>query len=232
MSQITNDNGSSGALSDKAYQSIRQMVLEYAIPRGKRISEMKLGQQLGISRTPVREAIQRLAREGLLVTRPSSGTYVVEPASHEVHDIYEVRLAIESMTAAKAARRMKPADIRQMQKYVKQMRNAIHAFRKTGDSVITGKLLLDFHTADQAFHDLILQVSGNDFAKTIVSQAHVRQYVFGQQSHHRDLHHLSQVLLFHTRIARAIAKRDARRSKQMMAKHTRQSMNDALVQIR
>jgi DNA-binding GntR family transcriptional regulator len=220
------------ALSDQAYHRIRQMVLEQAFPKDKRISETRLGCELGISRTPVREAIQRLAQEGLLVQRPSSGTYVVEPKSHDVHDIYEVRLALESMAAAKATKRIKPRDIRQLKQHVEDMNRVIHTFRQTGLPVLKDELLLQFHMADKAFHDLILKAAGNSFARSIVSQGHVKQYVFGLDSHHRDLHHLSWVWLMHARIARAIAQRDARAARHWMAKHIRSSMKDALEQVR
>jgi len=232
LSKTVSESDSKDTLSKQAYLKIRQMVMDRAFPSDKRISETRLGRELGISRTPVREAIQQLSREGLLVQRPSSGTYVVQTQASEVHDIYEVRLALETMAVSKAAKRMKPQDIRQLKGYVQEMNQVIFAFRASGESVIKGILLSQFHQADKAFHNLILQVAGNSFAQAIVSQGHVKQHVFGQQSHHRDLHHLAWVWLLHARIARAIGRRDSKAARHAMAKHIRTSMRDALAQVR
>lgn len=226
------ESGSKNALSQKAYLHIRQMVMEQAFPSDKRISETRLGRELGISRTPVRQAIQQLAREGLLIQRPSSGTYVVQAQASEIHDIYEVRLALETMAVRKATKRIKPRDIRQLNLHVQEMNQTLHAFRDRGDAILQGDLLQKFHQADKAFHDLILKAANNNFAQAIVSQGHVKQHVFGQKSHHRDLHHLAWVWLMHARIARAIKNRDAKAARHYMTRHIRMSMRDALIEVR
>ena len=221
---------SKDAFSQQAYEQIRRMVIEGLLPGTRRISETKLGKALGFSRTPVREAIQRLSREGLLVQRPSSGTYIVQPQKREVQDIYEVRLALESMAASKAAKLMRDQQITQMNQCIEKMKRAIHAFRKSGHDVLQGTQLSRYHAADQKFHALILKSAGNRFAQSIVSQSHVKQLIFGQQSHHRNLHHLAWLWLKHAQLARAITQRNAAEARRRMNRLIKASMRDALAQ--
>jgi DNA-binding GntR family transcriptional regulator len=223
---------SNPVLSDLAYEQVRQMVLTGVVPRDKRISETKLGKELGYSRTPVREAIQRLAREGLLIQRPSSGTYIVKPEQREIKDIYEVRLALETMAASHAAKRMSDKHINQLNHCVEKMIRAIRTFRKTGKDVLQGKELTQYHAADEKFHQLILQAAGNKFAQSIISQGHVKQFIFGHQSHHRNLHHLAWLWLKHAQLARAIAKHDANDARRRMNRLIKASMRDALSQAK
>lgn len=227
----TQSDETKDALSDHAYEQIRRMVMEGVLPRTRRISETKLGNELGISRTPVREAIQRLAREGLLVQRPSSGTYIVQPKRREVQEIYEVRLALETMAVSKAARLMTDKQIAKLNQCVEKMKQAITAFRKTRQDVITGNLLSRYHAADQTFHNLILTSANNRFAHSIVTQGHVKQFIFGQQSHHRNLHHLAWMWLKHAQLARAITRRDPSDARRCMNRLIKTSMHDALKQV-
>ena len=102
---------STSSLSQIAYQKIRQRLFASDFHAEDRISETVLASQLGISRTPVREAIRRLQNEGLLHQIPRKGTFVVQPDRDELIETYDVRRALECMAARKAgetdvARRM------------------------------------------------------------------------------------------------------------------------------
>ncbi len=223
---------SSPVLSQRAYEQVRQMVLDGALPRDKRISETKLGKELGYSRTPVREAIQRLAREGLLVQRPSSGTYILQPQLREIKDIYEVRLAVETMAASNAAKKRSEKCAKQLLSCVARMRRAIHSFRKSQKPVMQGKELAQYHAADEQFHQLILEAADNAFAQSIIMQGHVKQFIFGHQSHHRNLHHLAWLWLKHAQLARAIQRQDAALARRCMNRLIKASMRDALSQAK
>lgn len=217
--------------SHNAYESIQQMLVSHKLPLGSKISEQRLAAQLGVSRTPVREAIRRLQEEGFLVQVPSSGTFVATPNRKQLIEMYEIRLALEAAAIGKAIRRMKPSEVRRIAELTEDMRQAIRNFRDSGKPVMQGKPLQQFLTADMAVHQLIMHAAGNETAYKVVNNARLRQRVFGAHSHRRDLRHVSRVLLLHTRLARAIAQRDPKAAKQWLCRHIRSSLRAALAEF-
>lgn len=215
-------------LSQRAYEHIQQKLLDESISAGMRISETKLAQELGISRTPVREAIRRLQSEGLLYQVPSSGTFLAQPDRSQLIEAYEVREALECMAVVKATRRMTPKERTELQLLCKKMHAAAVAMRDAKAEVLDGEPLRQFLTADLAFHLLLLRAAGNQLAMKIVADSHVRNRVFGYRSHRRGLHHVAWVWLIHARIARAVLRRDPQAARAWMKRHIRASLRDAL----
>ncbi len=97
---------STNNLSGLAYKHISDELANGKLTPGQKISEPVLAKKLGISRTPVREAIQRLQNEGLLQQVPSSGTYVAQTNRAPLIETYEIRLALETMAVRKVAERI------------------------------------------------------------------------------------------------------------------------------
>ncbi|MGE0722840.1 MAG: GntR family transcriptional regulator [Alphaproteobacteria bacterium] len=91
--------------SDSAYARIRALLADGALGPNQPLSERALAERVGLGRTPVREALKRLARDGLVQVVPMRGTFVRVPGIDEVREIYEVRLALEGMAAELAAER-------------------------------------------------------------------------------------------------------------------------------
>ncbi len=215
-------------LSQLAYEHIQQKLLDESLQAGTRISETKLAQELGISRTPVREAIRRLQSEGLLYQVPSSGTFLAQPDRSQLIEAYEVREALECMAVVKATRRMTPKERAELKTLCDKMHDAVVTMRDTKAEVLDGEPLRQFLTADLAFHLLLLRAAGNQLAMKIVADSHVRNRVFGYRSHRRGLHHVAWVWLVHARIARAVLRRDAQAARHWMRRHIRTSLRDAL----
>ena len=217
------------SLSQIAYRNIRQRLLDAKLLAGDKVSEAGIAREIGVSRTPVREAIRRLQEEGVLYQVPSSGTFVSEPDRAKVIEAYEIRLALEGFAVGKATRRMTPSDRAELSSLCEQMHAAVSAFRDSGDEVLDGELLKSFLTADLAFHLLLLKAADNQSALKIVSDAHVRNRVFGYQTHRRDLHHLTRAWLVHARIVRAVRQQNPKRACYWMRRHIRSSLRDALI---
>lgn len=220
---------SSTSFSQLAYETIRKRLLASEFLPDRRISEKALANQLGMSRTPVREAIRRLQNEGLLYQVPRSGTFVVRPDRKKLIEIYEVRMALESMFVRKAAKAMSHEDCQRLQLLCDEMLAAIKVMRDSTASVLVGDPLQRYLRADLAFHMLLLEAGGNGEAKKIVADGRVRDAVYGARTHHRTLHHVAWVWLFHARIVRAVRRRDARASQYWLRRHIRSSLRDALV---
>ncbi len=218
----------STTLSAVAYRHIQRQLLRARLRSGAKISEHSLARELGISRTPVREAIRRLESEGMLRQVASSGTFVAEPDRAQLVEAYEVRMALEAFAVRRAALHMLPRQIHELQQLCDEMRAAITAFRNAGTGLMEGAPLRRYLLADLAFHLLLLRAAGNRHALKIYSDVHIRSAIFGYRSHQRDLHHLAHVWLQHARVARAVRLRHAEAAQRLLEKHMQSSLDAAL----
>lgn len=211
-----------------AYRLLQERLWSGALPPGTKISETRLAKELGMSRTPVREAIARLEREGVMQQVASSGTFVKRPDRLAIVEAYEVRIAIECFAVQKAALHMKPAQIRTLQSHCDQMLAAIRVFRDSRAPVMDGEPLSRYLGADLSFHFLLVETAANRRALDIFRDVNLLNAIFGCRSHERDLHHVAWVWLGHARVARAIRKRDPKDALRALERHMRVSMDAAL----
>jgi DNA-binding GntR family transcriptional regulator len=218
----------STTLSAVAYRHIQSRLLRASLRAGAKISEHRLARELGISRTPVREALRRLESEGMLRRVASSGTFVAEPDRAQLIEAYEVRMALEAFAVKRAALRMLPRQVHELQQLCDEMRAAVTAFRNSGAAIMEGAPLRRYLLADLAFHLLLLRAAGNRYALKILCDVHIRSAIFGYRSHQRDLHHLAYVWLDHARVARAVRQRDAAAAQRCLEKHMQASLEAAL----
>jgi len=98
-----------GLIADRAYAGLRDLIVTLRLPPGSALREDAMMRDLGLGRTPLREAVKRLALEGLVEVRPRSGTYVTEVEAHDIVHIAEVRAELEAQAARLAAKRMDDA---------------------------------------------------------------------------------------------------------------------------
>lgn len=101
-------------IRDKVYEQLRQAMLKGSLKPGERLVERKLAEQLGVSRTPVREAIRMLQLEGLVVHLPRVGSVVAQVTDDEVVDIYRIRAVLEGLAARMAAEKINPTQLQQL----------------------------------------------------------------------------------------------------------------------
>ncbi len=118
------ERGASTA-GDHAYNVIRTLVLGGVYPTGARLKEEELTASCGVSRTPVREALRRLASEGLLELTPRHGVKVIGVDSSDLREIYDLRAMIESHAAFRAATRITPTDIEELRLLADRMVAAV-----------------------------------------------------------------------------------------------------------
>jgi DNA-binding GntR family transcriptional regulator len=145
-------------LADRAYEQIRLRIVSGQLPAGTALTETALAEELQVSRTPVREAIRRLEAEGLLDQRPNRGTFVRKPDWREVQDLYEMRIFLEPIAAARAARRRRPGVIRQLQQLHAEMCELRQKIDQGGNATLP---IAEHLGRDKLFHEIILRESGN-----------------------------------------------------------------------
>ncbi len=140
-----------GLASDKAYAVIRSAILAGEYGPGDRLTEDALALRSGVSRTPVRSALQRLAQEGFVTFHPNAGALVRGWNAREAIEIFEVRASLESLSAGLAARRAGPKDLRELGEICDNM-EALPLTPETIDRV---------SVLNKQFHIKLLQLSGN-----------------------------------------------------------------------
>src|SRR5262245_5901602 len=126
--------------SQLAYDHIRSKLVQGALETGD-LSEPILARELGISRTPIREAIRQLESEGLLEQRAKQGTYIRRPDRHELEEIYQVRILLEPYAAGEAAQRCTAADLRDLQGLLRSMSDALAQSRLLSSEADRERLL-------------------------------------------------------------------------------------------
>mgnify|MGYP002733969358 FL=1 len=109
-------------LRDVVFESLREAILEGKLSPGQRLMEVQLAEQLGVSRTPVREAIRKLELEGLVVMLPRKGAYVADISLKDLVDVLEIRASLEGLSASLAAERMHEDDIKKLEKIVQDFK--------------------------------------------------------------------------------------------------------------
>jgi DNA-binding GntR family transcriptional regulator len=183
----------SETLTDKAYRALEEDIVTLRIPPGTVVSEAILSRRLGVGRTPVREALQRLAREWLVVIMPRRGIVVSEIDPVRQLRLLEARREIERLLARSAARRAVPAQRAQFREIASGMDEAaLH-----NDDIA-------FMRLDREFNLLVLDASGNEFAASAMSQMNGLSRRFWYV-HYKQAADLPLSARLHATIARAIA---------------------------
>ena len=147
------------SLRDVAYDDIRDAILSGALQPGQRVKERDVAAQMGISTTPVKEALRRLEQEGLVVSQPRRGAVVSGLATIPVEEIEEIRGALEAIAARLAATRLTDAELARLEDLVADMAALTRDMREPQRRV----------QDVSAFHQLILAGSRNDFIPRFVA---------------------------------------------------------------
>ncbi len=101
-------------LRDVVVDNLRQAIVSGQFPAGMRLMELQLAEKMGVSRTPVREAIRKMELEGLVVMIPRRGAYVADISIKDINEVYEIRTALDVLAAGLAAERIDDDEIREM----------------------------------------------------------------------------------------------------------------------
>ena len=184
------------SLTDRAYVALEEMLCTLRLEPGEVLSEGALSETLGIGRTPVREALQRLAREGLVTVLPRRGVLVSDFNVKKQLRMLEVRRELERLMARSAASRATGEERERFE----AMARAMDASADAGDDI-------GFMRLDHEFNVLVIQANRNEFAAEAISlmAGLSRRFWF---MHHRQAGDLTVIARLHADIADAIAAAD------------------------
>lgn len=209
-------------LTDTVEYSIRSMLYNDELSVGDNLSDSVLSRRLGVSRTPVRNAIQKLAHEGLVEYKAGIGYFVRCPLRTEIEEIYELRELLECYAAGKAAVNADKSTIGHLEKIcaneLQILKDMRHAADRTRDSQY-GKAFL---RSDMDFHRLVVEAMGSrrilktvgELSLVATSLGHVWKDV--ESDYWKANIHSYK---FHCRILRAIKRRDSLVTKHVMREH-------------
>jgi DNA-binding GntR family transcriptional regulator len=124
LEELTSELQKPKSLGEQVEEIIREAIIEGTLDPGERLVESQIASQLGLSRTPVRDALQRLERDGLVTTLPSGAAMVTQLSLDDLEDITEVRRVVEPYAAAMATRRMTPEVLTELEGLFSKMRVA------------------------------------------------------------------------------------------------------------
>ncbi len=164
------------SIADQIFDQLEKEILTGKYKRGEILSENKLAESLGVSRTPVREAIRRLEQENILEDS-SKGMVVVGIAREDLPDMYEIRMHIESLAAGRAALKMSDEQIKEMEETLEMQKYYIDRQNENGSD--NSEAIKDL---DSKFHKLIYKGCGSRVFEDMLTTLHKRTTKFRKAS--------------------------------------------------
>jgi DNA-binding GntR family transcriptional regulator len=197
-------------LIERVETTLREAIVSGRLAPGSHLSVPEIARQLGVSRTPAREALLALERSGLVEVRPRRGAVVIAADRADLHELFELREALEGMAARLAAQRMADADVAALHAVVDEHRVAIAA----GD--------LDAHVRlDQRFHHLIVAGAANQRLCGSVERLRDQTAFLVRANSPRPGGMDDGVIRAHGRVARSIERGDEDQAEIRMREHIR-----------
>lgn len=206
----------SGSLRARVFATLENAIINGEYKEGDTLNELKLSQSLGVSRTPIREALMQLELEGLVETTQNKGAVVVGVSSQDVEDIYAIRLHIEGFASALTAKNATPEEITALEKIVELQE--FYLSKEDTDQL---------WRLDTDFHKLIYEISGNRSLKAMLTNFH-NQIQRGRGLSLRVEGRSSKSVEEHRNILEAIKARNEELASELTTKH----IENALINFR
>lgn len=194
-------------LRDVVFNTLRQAILKGELKPGERLMEIALAERLGVSRTPIREAMRKLELEGLVVMIPRRGAQVANITEKDLNDVLEVRIALENIAIQKACTCMTEEDMGRLWVAAKEFERTM----AEGD-------LVRLAEADVAFHEIIYKSSDN--RRLIQVLNNLREQIYRYRVEYLKEEETRKVLVKeHDELTRAVKNRDVSRAQEISFRH-------------
>lgn len=219
------------SVREKAYLLIQQKIARGELPPGSAVSEVPLAQELGSSRTPIREALGQLVAEGLLEQTPNRGAVVVQLGRQDIIDLYELREALEVYAVGKVASgNNTPQELQRLKAFADQILELQEELRSSGKTKLDTRQMNRFITCDLGFHTLLLRIASNARISKVVNETRLLIRIFAI---HREGHNaaaLTKIHGQHREILEAVETRNSARAAAVMSNHIRESQEERLAE--
>lgn len=207
-------------LRELVLEAIREAIINGTLKPRERLMEIQLAEELGVSRTPIREALRKLEIEGFIVMVPRKGAYVADLSFKDIADVFEIRSALEGLAAGLAAERITDEELEEMERLLIEKAEAIAA----ND---IEKLVV----VDTKFHDAIYKASRNESLTNIINN--LREQI--QRFRATTLAYpgrMKESLDEHRGIVEALQSRDVQLSRKLAGEHIENAENSMIDAIK
>lgn len=194
-------------LRDVVFNTLRQAILRGELKPGERLMEIQLAERLGVSRTPIREAIRKLELEGLVVMVPRKGAEVASITEKSLRDVLEVRKALEELAVELACKRMTNEEIRKLEQQQLHFREEI----SSGDITRIAEM-------DVEFHEMIYVGTKNERLVQLLSNLREQMYRY-RMEYIKDKEKRGTLVEEHANIIETIKKHDAGAAREAIRRH-------------
>ena len=194
-------------LRDIVFESLREAIIDGSLKPGERVMEVQLAEKLGVSRTPVREAIRKLELEGLLIMVPRKGAYVADVSFKDVLDVLEIRASLEGLAASLAAEKMTEEEILHLQMKSREFSKCVES------DDVQGMI-----QKDSEFHDIILKSARNTKLINIIEGLRDQVQRF-RVVYFTEFNKSSYLTQEHQRVLEAISNRDSEVAQKYAQQH-------------
>jgi DNA-binding GntR family transcriptional regulator len=215
-------------LRQQAYDHIHALIVSGRLAAGSRVSELSLAGQIGVSRTPVREAIRRLVHEGLLEQVPRLGTVVRAPQRRDIVELYEIREALEGHAVRQAADRITADELTRLTRLCDELRRLGRQLQESKARTLDAAGMRRFLAADLGFHMTLMRSAGNQRLLKLVADSRVLTGIFGTRRQEHDLAVVRETERYHRCILAAVKRRDGEAARKLLTAHIRASRDEAL----
>ena len=194
-------------LRDVVFNTLRQAILKGELAPGERLMEIQLAERLGVSRTPIREAIRKLELEGLVLMIPRKGAEVAKISEKSLRDVLEVRRSLEELAIELACQRMTEEEVDALEQTQEEFTAAVAC----GDAMKIAE-------TDETYHDVIYKGTGNDRLVQILNNLREQMYRY-RLEYIKDEDKRQILLLEHDKILKAVKLRRVEEAKEAMREH-------------
>lgn len=207
-------------LRDVVFNTLRRAILRGELKPGERLMEIQLANKLGVSRTPIREAIRKLELEGLVLMVPRKGAEVAEITEKNLRDVLEVRCALEELAVQLVCDRIDPERMQQLLDAAAHFRDIL------GTADIT-----ELGEADEAFHDVIFQATDNRRLIQLLNNLREQMYRY-RIEYLKKKECYPQLLEEHAAIIQAIREHDKAKATEITVQHINNQVDTVVDTLR
>jgi len=206
-------------LWDVVFKTLRQGILTGELEPGERLMEIHLAKRLGVSRTPIREAIRKLELEGLVTMVPRKGARVAQITQKNLKDVLEVRRALDALAVQLACERITEEELGRLKEAGIAFENAT----KTKDAT-------QIAHADVEFHDIIVRASGNERLAMLVNNLSEQMYRY-RLEYVKDANYHGRLIEEHQMILDGLISRDKEKTVEAVTLHINNQEKSIMKQL-
>ena len=216
------------SVSQRTYEKILGRLVSGALPPGARLVNRVLAKDLGVSVIPVREALNRLASEGLVEHIPGAGAFARKLAGRDIVKLYSFREQLEVYAVREAAQHIQPFQLERLRRICETAAALIERVAHSDDAVPAPEDVGEWLELDAAFHEALIEAADNPWLARAAGSARLLSHVVRTKPRDLVLEEARKTLHEHSEIIAALAERDGEGAAGIMVRHIRYSMDSLL----